>query len=83
MEIEEDVLDFGGDEQDDLHFESRRSNIYQDMRLRPLSLEKLTDPIRLEGNLLGRVPRTARETYLFGMPGYLYLGLLMKDDEID
>ena len=53
------------------------------MRLRPLSLDKLAEPIVVEANLLGRIPRTPRESYLYGLPGYLYLGLLMKDDEID
>ena len=46
-------------------------------------MEKLAEPIVVEANLLGRIPRTARESYLYGMPGYLYLGLLMKDEEID
>ena len=83
VEVVEDVPDFGGDVQSIVNFENTRSDIYENVRVRPLSLRALAEPVDVMGSRHGRVPRTVRETYLNSLPGFLYLDHLMKNSEIE
>ena len=82
VEVEEKVLDFGLDTDKHTQFERHRSNIYENMHIRPLDLAEIRQ-IKLRANGIKRIPRTLKETHMLATINFQYLNSLMKDEEIE